>query len=142
MEVIRSLANEIPTKKQPGAPLMPCHTGALGGVSEPAESRQLGLTVPVVCHFGTAFGLWGYNLDVMLNGKGQGDHPDLIAVEESDIYAAVACAIEAQDPPRMVRREVAGVRVWVEEKPSELYAVLRHAMFEAYRRVPEFPDRP
>jgi hypothetical protein len=102
----------------------------------------MGLTLSVVRHMGVAFGLWGYRIDLALNGTGQGKNPDLIAVEESDIYAAVMDAIEAQAPRSGARREVAGRTVWWEEEPSELYIALREAMFEAYRWAPYLPQVP
>ena len=106
------------------------------------KGGETGLTPAVARHFGTAFGLWGYSLDLSLNGAGQGQNPDLIAVEESQIYAAVLEAIDSQVPRSMARREISGVTVWAEEKPSELYLVLREAMFEAYRLAPYLPELP
>jgi hypothetical protein len=97
------------------------------------------LTLPIVRQFGIAFGLWAYSTDIALTGHGQGKKPDLIAVEESDPYAAVVEAIDEQAPPRGVKREVAGHQVWIEEETSELYTVLREAMFEAYRWAPYMP---
>lgn len=111
-----------------------------GGVK--SERGEVGLTPVIVRHFGTAFGLWGYSLDISLNGTGQGKNPDLIAVEESQIYAAVMEAIDSQVPPSVARREISGVTVWAEEKPSELYLVLREAMFEAYRLAQYLPELP
>ena len=101
----------------------------------------MGLTPSIVRQFGVAFGLWGYSMDISLNGKGHGKNPDLIAVEESNIYGAVVEAIEAEAPSSAAKRQVAGVTVWVEEKPSELYVVLREAMFEAYRLAPSLPEK-
>jgi hypothetical protein len=106
---------------------------------ETAQGRTVGLTLPIVRHFGIAFGLWGYSTDVALTGRGQGNNPDLIAVEETDVYAAVVEAIEAQEPTRRIKREIAGRNVWSEEGVSELYGVLREAMFEAYRWAPCLP---
>jgi hypothetical protein len=105
-----------------------------------SERGEVGLTPVIVRHFGTAFGLWGHSLDISLNGQPQGNNPDLIAVEESQIYAAVMEAIDSQLPPALARREIAGVTVWAEEKPSELYLILREAMFEAYRLAPYLPE--
>jgi hypothetical protein len=93
------------------------------------------LTPTIVRQFGIAFGLWGHNLDIALNGKSQGSNPDLIAVEESAAYAAVLEMIEAQDPSQVVKKQVAGVWVYAEEKPSALYQAMREAMFAAYRQV-------
>jgi hypothetical protein len=109
-----------------------------GGVT--SERGEVGLTPVIVRHFGTAFGLWGYSLDISLNGAGRGKNPDLIAVEESHIYAAVLEAIDSQVPPSVARREISGVTVWAEDKPSELYLVLREAMFDAYRLAPYLPE--
>ncbi len=114
----------------------------VGSKREPEDGCEMGLTLPVVRNFGIAFGLWGYSLDVALNGKGQGKNPDLVAIEESDSYAAILDAIEAQEPSHAARREVAGTTVWVEERPSNLYAVLRETMFEAYRWGPHIPEVP
>jgi hypothetical protein len=107
---------------------------------ETSERGEIGMTPAIVFHFGTAFGLWGYSLDVSLNGESQGRNPDLIAVEESHIYAAVMETIDSQAPSSVARREISGVTVWAEEKPSELYLVLREAMFEAYRLAPYLPE--
>jgi len=96
----------------------------------------------VVRHFGIAFGLWGHSMDVLLNGKGQGENPDLIGIEESRVYGEVADAIEAQEPTRAAKQVVAGVTVWVEERPSKLYTMLREAMFEAYRWAAYMPEVP
>jgi len=74
-------------------------------------------------------------MDIAMHGRAQSGNPDLVAVEESEIYAAVMKAIEMQDPPDMVKREIAEKTVWVEEKPSELYVTMRVAMFETYRRA-------
>src|SRR5437016_1180428 len=93
------------------------------------------LTPAIVRQFGIALGLWGYNLDLALNGRGQGDMPDLVAVEESPVYAAILDMIEKQDPPGFVKKRLDGVSVYAEETPSALYLVLREAMFEAYRRA-------
>ena len=99
------------------------------------------LTPAVVRQFGVAFGLWGYNLDVALTGRAQQGTPDLVAVEESAAYAAVLTMIEEQDPPRVVKKQIAGVSVYEEEKPSELYRAMREAMFEAYRRAVAAADQ-
>jgi hypothetical protein len=104
------------------------------------EPGEVGVTPAIARLIGTAFGLWGYSLDLSLNGEGQRKNPDLIAVEESQIYAAVMEAIDSQVPPSVARREISGVTVWAEEKPSELYLILREAMFEAYRLAPYFPE--
>lgn len=111
-----------------------------GGVK--TEPGEVGLTLAIARLLGSAFGLWGYSLDISLNGEGQGKNPDLIAVEESRIYAAALEAIDCQAPASVARREVSGVTVWAEEKPSELYLVLREAMFEAYRLAPHLPEVP
>ena len=99
------------------------------------------LTPAVVRQFGIAFGLWGYNLDVALTGSAQDRTPDLIAVEESAVYAAVLSMIEEQDPPRVVKKQIGGVSVYEEERPSELYLAMREAMFEAYRRAAAATER-
>src|SRR5262245_25697772 len=104
------------------------------------ENEQVGLTPVVVRQFGIALGIWGYATDVMLDGGGQGRNPELIAIEESDIYGAVMEAIEAQDPAHYAKRQVNGRAVWAEEKPSELYQVMRSAMFEAYRWAKFLPS--
>jgi hypothetical protein len=91
------------------------------------------LTPDVVRQFGAAFGLWAYQWDVALNGEPQAGGLDLVAVEETDAYAAVMRMIEAQDPPIVVKKEISGVPVYAEEKASALYLVLRQAMVEAYR---------
>jgi hypothetical protein len=109
-----------------------------GGVT--SERGEVGLTPVLVRNFGIAFGLWGHSLDISLNGEPQGKNPDLIAVEESHIYAAVMEAIDSQVPPSVARREISGVTVWAEEKPSELYLILREAMFEAYRLAQYLPE--
>jgi hypothetical protein len=93
------------------------------------------LTPAIVRQFGIAFGLWAYNLDVALTGRRQGDRPDLVAVEESAVYAAVLDMIEEQDPPLVVKKQISGVSVYAEEAPSALYLAMREAMFEAYRRA-------
>lgn len=61
--------------------------------------------------------------------------PDLIAVEESGVYAAVVTMIEEQDPPLVVKKQIGGVSVYDEESPSALYLAMREGMFEAYRRA-------
>jgi hypothetical protein len=43
--------------------------------------------------------------------------------------------IEAQDPSRVVKKQIAGVSVYAEESPSTLYLAMRDAMFEAYRQA-------
>jgi hypothetical protein len=91
------------------------------------------LTPDVVRQFGAAFGLWAYQLDIALLGRPQAGSLDLVAVEESDAYAAVMRMIEAQDPPVVVKKEIGGVPVYAEEKASALHRVLREAMVDAYR---------
>jgi len=104
-----------------------------------SSQTENSLNPTIVRQFGVAFGLWAYGQDVAFSGHGQSKNPDLIAVEESETYAAVMAAIEAQDPARMVKSQIGGVAVWVEEKPSALYGVMREAMFEAYRWAPYLP---
>jgi hypothetical protein len=93
------------------------------------------LTPAIVRQLGTALGLWGYTLDLGLTGKPQEANPDLIAVEESPVYGAILSMIEEQEPPRMVKKEVSGVSVYVDEAPSALYLAMREAMYEAYRQA-------
>jgi hypothetical protein len=92
------------------------------------------LTPAVVRQFGAALGLWAHNLDVDTAGRGQGDMPDFIGVEETAVYGAILQAIEKQDPPRVIRKEVDGVALYAETRPSELYLLMREAMLEAYRQ--------
>jgi hypothetical protein len=93
------------------------------------------LTPAVVRQFGVAFGLWACNLDSALLGRPQAGNPDLSSVEESAVYLAVLEMINQQDSPQVVKKEVAGVWVYVEEKPSALYQAMREAMFEGYRQA-------
>ncbi len=134
-----SVAQQATETQTTGASLVPSDTPVTiprEGRS-PAESREMGLTLPIIHQFGIAFGLWGYSMDLLWNGKSQGENPDLVAVEESRIYAELLDAIETQEPTRVAKQEVAGRLVWVEEKPSNLYLTLRKAMFESYKAANE-----